>query len=456
MTDELPGRGPHVEAAERAVLGTISTSRTAAEAVTAMLTGPDCFSTSAHQAVYDAVRYLADENEPIDQATILRYLVTHEEGLWRTGQAGVILATLAEHATPSYLSHAQTVMQAARTRRTHAAWMRAGQMIASPAFDPDAGVDEIFRLIGDAAAGPDPNPIRSQAEIFADVVDKLERGVDPGLPTGFADLDQLLGGLRPGTLTVLGARPAVGKSLVASTVADHLAARLGHTVLYASLEMTANELMQRRMAATATVELERLVKGQMRERDWERVNRYHDQLANAPLVVDDKDGQSQAYIRSRLRSLERAGNPAKLLIIDDLRMMAEPQTENRQLAVAKLAQGGKHLAKEFGIPVVLLAQVKRAAENRADKVPGMADLRESGEIEAVADVVLLLHREDYYEQESPRAGEMDVHVAKNRQGPQSIVTVLFQGHYGRAVDMAPDHIQEGRPWSPTAQAEEAA
>jgi replicative DNA helicase len=444
-----PGRTPDVEAAERAVLGTIITSRTAAEAVTAILDQDDCFASGIHQAVYAAVRHLTEAGEPCDVPSVLKRLVVAEQGVWRSGQAGVILASLMESATPSYAVHAQTVLRAARQRRTLAALTSAFQVASGPGFDADDGGDMILKLIGDATAGPAKTELRSQAEILSDVVDGLERGIEPGLRTGYSDLDDVLGGLRPGTLIVVGARPGMGKTIIGGGIAEHVSTRLGLPVLFASMEMTAEELMLRRMASTATVPLDSLVRHNLSDDHWDRLNRAHDNLAGSALIVDDQDHVSLAHIRARLRGMERAGNRARMLVIDYLGLFREPKAENRQNAVAALARGCKHLAREFAIPVVLLAQVKRAAEGRADKIPGLSDLRESGEIEQAADVVLLLHREDYYERESPRAGELDVIVAKNRQGPLSTVTLLFQGHYGRIVGLAPEDCDTGREWTPT-------
>lgn len=456
-----PGRTPDVEAAERAVLGTIITSRTAAEAVTAILDGDDCFASAIHQAVYAAVRYLTENGLPltvehltkggqsVDVPSVLRRLAVAEQGVWRSGQAGVILAGLIECATPSYAAHAQTVLRAARQRRTLAALTSALQIASGPGFDPDDGGDMILKLIGDATAGTVKADLRTQDEILTGVIDQLERGIEPGLRTGYSDLDRVLGGLRPGTLIVVGARPGMGKTIIGGGIAEHVSARLGLPVLFASMEMTAEELMLRRMAATATVPLDSLVRHSLSDGDWDRLNRAHDRLAGSALIVDDEDHVSLAHIRARLRGMERAGNRARMLVIDYLGLFREPKAENRQNAVAELARGCKHLAREFAIPVVLLAQVRRAAESRTDKIPGLSDLRESGEIEQAADVVLLLHREDYYERESPRAGELDVIIAKNRQGPQTTVTLCFQGHYGRIVGMAPEDCDTGREWTPT-------
>jgi replicative DNA helicase len=279
------------------------------------------------------------------------------------------------------------------------------------------------------------------------VVDDLERGIEPGLRTGYSDLDEATGGLRPGTLTVVGARPGVGKSILAGCIADYVGAHLGLPVLFASLEMTAAELMHRRIAARARVALDALTKGRLTERDWDRIAAAREYLTEAPIAVDDEPGISLGHVAARLRGMERDGQAARLVVIDYLGLLKEPKAENRQTAVAALARECKNIARRYAVPVLLLVQVRREAESRQGKVPLMSDLRESGEIEAAADIVLLLHREDAYEIESARAGEADVIVAKNRQGPRCTITMSFQGHYGRIADMAREDEDRWQPSS---------
>lgn len=441
------GLRPDDLAAEQAVTGTMLSSRTAAEAVLAVL-DEDCFRENEHRAVYAAVRHVIEAGEHLDPAAVLARLVAAEQGVWRTGQAGVILAGLMERATPAYMHHARKVQAAARSRALAAAGRQIAAMASAPGFDPDEGADMIRRLIDEAAGkGDRTGALRTQAEIFDEVVDALERGVEPGLRTGYADLDEVTGGLRPGTLTVIGARPGVGKTVLAGCIADNVGARQGLPVLFASLEMTAEELMHRRMAARARVPLHSITNGKLTEPDWDRIAAARPYLTGSAIVVDDEPDVPLAHVTARLRGMERDGNAARLLVIDYLGLLKEPKAESRQVAVAQMARECKNIARRYKIPVLLLVQLKREVEHRQGKVPVLSDLRESGEIEAAADIVLLLHREDATELESPRAGEADIILAKNRQGPRCVLTVAFQGHYGRMVSMAGDDAGDG--WSPS-------
>ena len=208
------------------------------------------------------------------------------------------------------------------------------------------------------------------------------------------------------------------------------------TVVF-SLEMGRNEITMRLLSAEARVPMHVMRTGQMSDDDWARLARRMSEVADAPLFIDDSPNMSLMEIRAKCRRLKQR-HDLKLVIIDYLQLMSTPgRVESRQQEVAAMSRSLKLLAKELDVPVVALSQLNRGPEQRQDKKPMLSDLRESGSIEQDADVVILLHREDAYERESPRAGEADLIVAKHRNGPTATVTVAFQGHYSRFVDMAP-------------------
>ncbi len=203
-----------------------------------------------------------------------------------------------------------------------------------------------------------------------------------------------------------------------------------------SLEMSRNEITMRLLSAEARIALHNMRTGQMSDDDWTRLARRMSEVANAPLFIDDSPNMSMMEIRAKCRRLKQQ-NDLRLVIIDYLQLMTSPKrVENRQQEVSELSRSLKLLAKELNVPVIAVAQLNRGPEQRTDKRPMLSDLRESGSIEQDSDVVILLHREDAYERESPRAGEADFIVAKHRNGPTTTVTVAFQGHYSRFVDMA--------------------
>ncbi len=208
------------------------------------------------------------------------------------------------------------------------------------------------------------------------------------------------------------------------------------TVLF-SLEMGRNEITMRLLSAEARVPMHVMRTGQMSDDDWARLARRMSEVADAPLFIDDSPNMSLMEIRAKCRRLKQRYD-LKLVIIDYLQLMSSARrVENRQQEVSEFSRSLKLLAKELDVPVVALSQLNRGPEQRQDKKPMLSDLRESGSIEQDSDVVILLHREDHYEPESARAGEADLIIAKHRNGPTATVTVAFQGHYSRFVDMAP-------------------
>jgi replicative DNA helicase len=204
-----------------------------------------------------------------------------------------------------------------------------------------------------------------------------------------------------------------------------------------SLEMGRNEITMRLLAAEARVPMNLMRTGQLSDDDWARLAKRMSEVVDAPLFIDDSPNMSLMEIRAKCRRLKQR-HDLKMVIIDYLQLMSSPKrVESRQQEVSEMSRSLKLLAKELEVPVVALSQLNRGPEQRQDKKPMLSDLRESGSIEQDADVVILLHREDAYEKESPRAGEADLIVAKHRNGPTATVTVAFQGHYSRFVDMAP-------------------
>jgi replicative DNA helicase len=225
-------------------------------------------------------------------------------------------------------------------------------------------------------------------------------------------------------------------STLALDLARAASVKAGLTSVMFSLEMSRNEITMRLLSAEARVPLHSMRTGQMGEEDWTRLARRMSEVVDAPMFIDDSPNMSMMEIRAKCRRLKQR-HDLRLVIIDYLQLMSSPKrVENRQQEVSDMSRSLKLLAKELDVPVVAVAQLNRGPEQRSDKRPLLADLRESGSIEQDSDVVILLHREDAYEPESPRAGEADFIVAKHRNGPTATVTVAFQGHYSRFMDMA--------------------
>jgi replicative DNA helicase len=308
----------------------------------------------------------------------------------------------------------------------------------SAAFDPDTDVAALQDAL-DGVAKPDA---ASQAKHVRELIGRaLERCITPPTkedrtPTGFIDLDAILcGGWAPGQMVVIGARPAMGKSTIASGFARAAAVTNGVPTLFHTLEMSEDEITNGLLCAQARVALHHLKQGIVDNAGVARAAEAGQKIAAAPLYIDDVSNLTLPALRAKVRHHVRTDG-LRLVIVDYLQLMTAPKAENRQNEVSKLSRGIKLLAREFGITVIILAQLNRGPEQRQDKRPTKSDLRESGSIEQDADIVILLHREDAYERESPRAGEADLILDKHRGGQTGTITVAAQLHYASFVDMA--------------------
>jgi replicative DNA helicase len=261
-------------------------------------------------------------------------------------------------------------------------------------------------------------------------------GVSRGVPTGIRDLDELTNGLQAGQMIVIAARPGVGKSTLGLDIARSAAIRSGQATCIFSLEMSKHEITMRLLSAEAKVPLHHMRAGSLSDEDWSKLARRMGEVADAPLYIDDSPNMTMMEIRAKARRLKQR-NDLKLVVIDYLQLMTSgKRVESRQQEVSEFSRALKLLAKELEVPVIAMSQLNRGSEQRQDKKPMLSDLRESGSIEQDADMVMMIHREDMYEKESPRAGEADIMLVKHRNGPTANVTVAFQGHYSRFVDMA--------------------
>lgn len=457
-----PGRTADVVIAEKAVLASAIASRAAAEELLDTLGLDDsCFAEPGHRAVWSAVRWLAEEaaiDEPGalswgrdgDQsaqdrfAAILGRLVRAEQGIWRTGQAAVILGDIARHVTPSWRADAMVVLRAATQRHTVAALDAARQAASSPEFDGAEHGDLIRKLIDDALGGADrAQRLASAADLFLESLERLEAKEPPGvIQFPWTDLREFIPWLRPGQLVTIAARPSVGKSVSGGDLARYTAISRQIPVVLFTMEMDRAEVMDRLIAAETGISLDRIVACDLDDEAWARIAAAQDRFADSRLLIDDTPKVTVAHIRNVLRGMARH-EPAQLAIVDYLQLMAPPQGENRQQEVSGIVSGLKAVAREFRIPVLQLCQLNRGPEHRQDKRPLMSDARESGSIENDSDVFIMIHREDFYDAESPRAGEADLIIGKNRNGKRGTVAVAFQGRYARFADLA---------WTPSAAA----
>ncbi|MHB1874693.1 MAG: replicative DNA helicase [Streptosporangiaceae bacterium] len=431
---------PHDIAAEQCVLGGMLLSKDAISDVLEVIKPNDHYR-PAHQIVHETILDLYGRGEPADAVTVAAEL-TKRGDIGKVGGAPYLHTLIASVPTAANAGYyARIVRERAILRRLVEVGTRIVQLGYAGDGDADELVDRAQAEIYGVTERRTSDDYLPLSEIMPGALVEIESigsrgGTMTGVPTGFADLDALTNGLHAGQMVVVAARPALGKSTLALDFARAASIRSGLASVIFSLEMSRNEITMRLLSAEARVALHSMRTGQMTDDDWTRLAKRMSEVANAPLFIDDSPNMSMMEIRAKCRRLKQQ-HDLRLVIIDYLQLMSSPKrVENRQQEVSEMSRSLKLLAKELNVPVIAVAQLNRGPEQRTDKKPMLSDLRESGSIEQDADVVILLHREDAYERESPRAGEADFIVAKHRNGPTATVTVAFQGHYSRFVDMA--------------------
>jgi replicative DNA helicase len=396
-----------------------------------------------YRMVWYAVEHLATT---LAASAIRWQAVAHQLQLWHA-EGRMTARPLTEHelgdlymtahpgAAEYWATEVTRAAIAARGRALSASWH---VRFTNPAFDPDtevpalqAEVDNLVRPAGQA----------QMADLGDLLPAVLERAVTPPtledrVPTGFIDLDACLnGGWAPGQMVVIGARPAMGKSTLAACFARAAAITNRVPTAIWSLEMSSHDFAVTMLCGEVKIPMHHLKQGIVDNTVLARAAGKLPAIAEAPMKIDDNAYLTLPGLRAQIRNLVRTFG-LKVVFIDYLQLMQAPPAESRQVAVSMISRTLKLIAKEFGITIIVLAQLNRGNEQRSDKTPMVSDLRESGSIEQDADIVILLHREDAYERESPRAGEADIIVGKHRGGAPGNITVAFQGHYARFVDMA--------------------
>lgn len=331
--------------------------------------------------------------------------------------------------------YAEQVANAAGLRRIQEAGTKIHQLASTDSADLDGLREEARQTIDVATRSKRASKARTLADILPSVIDTAQFGQTNVLGTGWPDLDRTIGGLAPGRLVVVGARPGVGKSLMGTNLALHFAEQHQHAVLLASLEMPEDEVGQRMLAARAQVNLTALQMGLHDERAWRRIAELQAELGALPITIDDNPAQSVTSIRAAARNVQRTRDDLALIVVDYLQLVRPSDAKvNRSEQIGEISRGLKLLARETGACVVAMAQVNREGTKHSDGRPRMTDLRESGAIEADADQVLLLHQPD------EALPELEVITDKNRHGPKGIANLQVQGHYARLVSTE---------WTPT-------
>jgi replicative DNA helicase len=429
---------PHSVESEQSLLGGLLIGGEAAwDRIADVVTDVD-FYRDDHRRIFAHIRKLIETGKPVDVVTVADSL----EAANQAEQTGGI-AYLGEiaNATPSAANirgYAQTVAEKARLR---ALILVAGEIQelgwqygTTPASERiDAATGKLMALAEHGSSRDEP---RGMTAILGKVVNSIEermnRGGDiSGLPTGFADVDRMLDGLKPGDLIIIAGRPSMGKSAFALNIAENVATAGTPTLIF-SLEMSDEQLAQRSLSSLGGIDTTKLASGRMGDEDWDRVTAALGKLHDAPLVIDQSASLSVAQMHARARRQKRKDGLG-LIVIDYLQLMSgQGNTRNEELSA--ITRGLKLMARNLAVPVIVLSQLSRKVEERSDKRPMLSDLRESGAIEQDADMVLMLYRDDYYNPDSPWKGIAECLVKKNRMGAVGDVKLIFQPEFSRFRD----------------------
>ncbi len=447
LFDKLP---PHSLEAEMALLGSMIIDHGCIDTVLEMVSSPDDFYAEAHASIFDALRTLHTESRGGDLVALTDAMRTRGT-LDEVGGVDY-LVSLAEQ-TPSAASaphYAKIVRDKAQLRRLIDA---AGQIIYDAYHSGGMGDGDGARNVLDSAeqrifdiaeqaANVDQESLERLLNQIMDALEANEGRAITGYATGFGDLDEMTSGLQPGELIILAARPSMGKTAMALNLAEQIAfggspyAKQGPAtpVGFFSMEMSRQAIAQRLLCARAGVDSHRFRTNRLRKDDFSALMSSADALSRAPLFIDDTPSLSVMLLRAKARRMVKR-HDIKCIFIDYLQLMTAPaaSSDGRQQEVSAISRGVKALARELNIPIVCLAQLNRGAEQREGHRPRMADLRESGSIEQDADVIMLLHREEYYHvgdqawmDENPdKIGLSELIIAKQRNGPTGTVKLSW-------------------------------
>lgn len=443
MAEDAALHHPHDLDAEKAVLKAMLQSEDAIAEIVEILSGSE-FYRPTHALLYTTILALDGRGQAVDPAAVIAHL-DEQNHLEEAGGAAYITALVAGPSpSRSWRTEADRVQSADMLRRTKLAAIHIENLAT------EAGPDAADRIAEQAQAKifaattrrPLLPPAAHLGDVMEDTLDWVEAashqdGSLLGVPTGFTDLDSLTRGLHPGQLIVIAARPAMGKSTLALDFVRSASIKHNLPSAVFTLEAGRHEVGMRLLSAEARVALHHMRAGTLTDEDWTRMARRMPDISAAPIYIQDGSYANLHDLRAHCRYLH-AGKNVQLIVVDAVHLLTygTRPLNSRYEEISEIARSLKLLAKELQLPIVAISTLNRGPEQRTDKKPMINDLRDSGALEDNADVVILLHREDAYEKESPRAGEADLIVAKHRHGPTATITVAFQGHYSRFVDMA--------------------
>ncbi|MCA9291962.1 MAG: replicative DNA helicase [Phycisphaerales bacterium] len=456
LFERLP---PHAVEAEMGLLGSMILEPAVVGDVLQIIRGRDDFYRPSNGVLYAAIVDLYNEHGSVDLVQLNQLLVDRD----LLGEIGGqdYLVELAE-AVPSAVNaphYARLVREKAMLRELIAA---TGEILYTAYTEPGAArelLDEAERRIFQIAQASEQTNAESLRELIDRAMEQLQANEGrhiTGVPTGFVELDEMTSGLQSGEMVIVAARPSMGKTAFALNLAEHMALRDFPVAIF-SLEMGRQQLVQRMLCARAAIDSQRLRRNMLNQEDYRRLMGACSELQNAPIYIDDTPGMTLLQLRAKARRLAvRYG--IKAVLIDYLQLLTSgSRAESRQVEVSEISRGIKALARELDVPVVCLSQLNRGSENREGHRPRMSDLRESGSIEQDADVVAMLHREEYYHQADPdwadmnpdKMGLAELIIVKQRNGPTGTVRMTWVSSATKFRDYSPKQDYQAGPAVPS-------
>ncbi|MCL7451519.1 MAG: replicative DNA helicase [Anaerolineae bacterium] len=416
--------------AEEAVLGALLIDPDAIIRVATILK-PGDFYREKNGWIYDATLALHERREPIDFLTVCDELERREQ-LDQVGGPGFITSLINAVPTSIHAEHYARIIERTATRRR---LIEAAGEIAGLAYQEADDVDEVVDRAEQVLFGVSERRISRELvpirQVLSEYYDRIEyltrhRGEMIGIPTGFTDMDKLLGGLQRSDMVILAARPSVGKTSLALSIAHNASKRFRQRVAFFSLEMSNEQVVQRLMSAETGINSQRLRRGEIAQDEWGRFMKAASDLAESLFYIDDTPGISALELRTKARRLH-AEVGIDLLVVDYLQLMrGDFRSENRVQEISSISRALKGLARELNVPILALSQLSRGVEARTDKRPILSDLRESGALEQDADVVIFIYRDELYNENTERKNIADIIVAKHRNGPTGTVALFFK------------------------------
>ena len=440
---------PYSVEAERAVLGGIMLKNDAWDLVAGLVLQEDFYQTE-HQLIFKTIKDLQDLGKPIDLITVQDTLEGNGDLPELVKLGGKNYLTQLAKETPSVAnieSYAEIIKQRSNLRKL----ITAVDQISKTARESDSSSSDqvidnaeerILSLRDDFKRSAGPKEIRDLlGPVYSFIQEANESGDSLiGVSTGFSEIDEITLGFQRSDLIVIAGRPSMGKTALALNIAENVARQTDRTVLIFSMEMSAEQVVRRFISSIANIDLQRLMRGQLQDNDWEGIDKALSVLSNKKILLDDTPALSPTELRARSRRVKRENKDLAMIVVDYIGLMQIPgKSENRVTEISEISRSLKALAKELDVPVVAISQLNRAVESRPNKRPILSDLRDSGAIEQDADVIAFLYRHEYYDRSDlENKGKAEINIAKQRNGPTRTTSLAFRDSVARFENLAKD------------------